>query len=216
MKKVMVALCLVFGGFAVVSAQDSTSTSPKKTQSQYPQDASQDQERERIQSTELPDGVKRSLEGQEYRGWLVNGAYKAKGISNNSTSSDQSSSSENSATESDSTSTDVNREGNTNAVGAQAEEVFIVELKNGAQTKTVSFDKDGKKIEGMEEGQDENMENDLNTPNDQKEQTDPNDQTAPNEQAAPKDHTAPHDQKGKTVPHDKAKTANPKVKDDQK
>lgn len=226
MKKVMFALCLVFGGFAVVSAQDSTSTSPKnENQSQYPQDASQDQERERIQSTELPDGVKRSLEGQEYRGWLVNGAYKAKGISNSSTASDQSSSSENSATKSDSSSTDVNREGTTNAVGAQGEEVFIVELKNGAQTKTVSFDKDGKKIEGMEEGQDQN-DNDINTSNDQKEQSDPNEQNDPNEQAAPKGHTAPkdhtapnnhhHDQKGKAVPHDKTKSTNPKVKDDQK
>ena len=162
MKKVMFAFCLVFGGFVVVSAQDSTSTTPQnETQSQYPQDAQsqdQDQDRERIQSTELPDAVKRSLEGQEYRGWLVNGAYKAKGVSD---------------MESDTTSADVNRQDNANAPSAQGEEIYIVELKNGAQTKTVRFDKEGKKIEGMKEegmkeGEDQSNPNDPNDKDDQK------------------------------------------------
>lgn len=156
MKKVMFALCLVLGGFAVVSAQESTSTSPQnETQSQDAQ--SQDQDRERIQSTDLPDAVKRSLEGQQYRGWLVNGAYKAKGVSDMS------------STESDTTSADVNQEEN-NATGTQGEEIYIVELKNGAQTKTIRFDKEGKKIEGMEEGEDQNNQKDQNDPNDKDDQ----------------------------------------------
>src|SRR5688572_21779612 len=148
MKKVMFALCLMFGGVVMVSAQDTQDTTSNQyrteTQSQYPQDAqAQDQDRERIQSTELPDEVKRSLEDQEYRGWLISGAYKATG------SSDQSEMQSDSTSISDNQSP-ANQE-NANATGAQAEEVYIVELKNGAQTKTVRFNKDGQKIEGMDD-----------------------------------------------------------------
>jgi hypothetical protein len=170
MKKVMFALCFMFGGIVAVTAQETQDTTSNEyrteTQSQYPQDA-QSQDRERIQSTELPDEVKRSLEAQEYRGWLISGAFKATGTSDKS------------SMESDTTSTetDVNRQGDNNAVGAQAEEVYIVELKNGAETKTVRFGKDGQKIEGMEEGQENQQEN-------QNEQTE---QPAPNDQAAPVD-----------------------------
>jgi hypothetical protein len=154
MKKVMFALCVMLGGsVAMVTAQDTqdttsnqyrteSQTQPGQDQNVQGQDQNnqdmqaQDQNRERIQSTELPDGVKRSLEGQEYRGWLVNGAFKA------TASSDAS-------MESDSTS----QQGDNNAIGAQGQEIYIVELKNGAETKTVRFDKDGKKLEGMDEGQ---------------------------------------------------------------
>ena len=160
MKKVMFALCFMFGGIVVVSAQDTQDTTSNQyrteTQSQYPQDslsqsqdmANQDQsqsqgmmgeqDRERIQVTELPDEVKRSLEAQEYRGWLISGAFKAQ-------SGDQSS------MESDSTSTDATQQQeSTNATGMEQEEVYIVELKNGAETKTVRFDSKGEIVEGME------------------------------------------------------------------
>ena len=156
----MFALCLMFGGIVVVSAQDTQDTTSNQyrteTQSQYPQDSlsqSQDmtnqdqsqsqgmmgqQDRERIQVTELPDEVKRSLEGQEYRGWLISGAFKAQ-------SGDQSS------MESDTTSTDATQQQESaNATGMEEEEVFIVELKNGAETKTVRFDSKGEVVEGME------------------------------------------------------------------
>ncbi|MEX2233206.1 MAG: hypothetical protein WD824_13670 [Cyclobacteriaceae bacterium] len=173
MKKVMFALCFMFGGIVAVSAQETQDTTSNQyrteAQSQYPKDAQgQGQDRERIQSTELPDEVKRSLEAQEYRGWLISGAFKAKGASDKS------------SMESDSTSTetDANRQVDDNATGAQAEEVFIVELKNGAETKTVRFGKDGQKMEGMEEdGQ--NTENNQDNQNEQTEQPVPNDQAAP-------------------------------------
>jgi hypothetical protein len=194
MKKIMFALCLFGGSVAVVSAQDTQDTTSNQYRTETQQDTtgqsqdqmsqdqmsqgqdqlgqSQDQDRERIQSTELPDAVKRSLEGQEYRGWLVNGAFKATGASDASSSS--------SAMESDSTSTDPSQQqpGDNSAVGAQAEEVYIVELKNGAQTKTVRFDKDGKKLEGMEEG----MENNQYNQDDQSQpiQT-PNGESSPNQ-----------------------------------
>src|SRR5690349_25004333 len=132
MKKVMFALCFVLGGVVLVSAQDTQDTTSNQyrtdRQSQYPQDQqgmnqNQDQglnqDRQRIQSTELPDEVKRSLEGEEYRGWLISGAFKAQG------GQDQSS------TGADTTSTNTNREGNVNATGTEDEEVYIVELKNG-------------------------------------------------------------------------------------
>jgi hypothetical protein len=197
MKKVMFALCFMFGGVVAVTAQDAQDTTSNQyrtetqtgdqSQNQDPsqaQDTSQsqdqsqyaqglDQDRERIQSTELPEEVQRSLENQEYRGWLISGAYKAKGAS------DQSS------MESDTTSTEANRDAtgqdNANATGAQAEEVYIVELKNGAQTKTVRFDKNGQKIEGMdEESQSGQNENNQYNQNDQSSEMNQNDQADPN------------------------------------
>lgn len=135
MKKLILAFSLAIGGLAVY-AQDSTSTTtptpPTTTQSSTM--AQDDQDREKINSRDLPDAVKRSLEGTEYRGWLVNAAYKSKGV-NGTMSSDSTSSSQSA----DSTSV--------STPGAYAQEVFVVELKNGAQTKTVRFDKDGNKLD---------------------------------------------------------------------
>ena len=132
MKKLVFALCMVFGAVAV-NAQDSTSTSsptdPSSTQATT--GSMQEQGRVKIKSQELPDAVKSSLESQEYRGWLVNSAYKVDASSTNSTGN---------------TSDSTNVSGNTQT-GAYAKEAYIVELKNGAQTKTVRFDKDGKKLD---------------------------------------------------------------------
>lgn len=158
MKKVMFALCFMFGGVVVVNAQqdqqDTTSNQYRtETQSQYPQDAmSQDQNRERIQATELPDEVKRTLEGEDYRGWLISGAFKSTG------SADQT------GMESDTTSTGAANEPGINATGVEGEEIYIVELKNGAETKTLRFGSNGQQLEGMEEGQ--------NSPNSQFDQND--------------------------------------------
>ncbi len=63
-------------------------------------------DRQKIKAEELPETVKKALEAQEYKGWLINTAYHVK-------------------------STDT----------------YEVELKNGAETKTFKFDKDGKKLE---------------------------------------------------------------------
>jgi hypothetical protein len=138
MKKLVFALCMAFGA-VVVNAQDSTSTSsptdPTSTQTS-PAGSMQDQGRVKIKSQELPDAVKSSLESQEYRGWLVNSAYKV----------DEASSSSSSSTGSTSTSSDSTGVSG-NGTGAYAKEAYIVELKNGAQTKTVRFDKDGKKLD---------------------------------------------------------------------
>jgi hypothetical protein len=144
MKKLMLAFCFVFGGLVAVNAQDSTST--EQQNQQYPTSNTQDdQDRERINSRDLPDAVKRSLESTEYRGWLVNATYKTTGVSNQSAQSDTTSTDTqgtqgNQGNQSDTTSVS----GNT---GAYGQEVFVVELKNGAQTKTVRFDKDGNKLD---------------------------------------------------------------------
>ena len=156
MKKLVFALCMLFGGVAVVNAQDTTSTSsptdPNVQQSQQSQQSQastlQDDGRVKIKSQDLPDAVKSALEGQEFRGWLVNSAYKVDG-SANSTSQTGSSTSGSDST-SVSPSTDIST-----PVQTGNQEMYIVELKNGAQTKTVKFDKDGKKLEdeGMEDDQ---------------------------------------------------------------
>jgi hypothetical protein len=162
MKKLVFALCVCFGAVVAVNAQDSTSTpSPtdpsSTTQQTSPSTQDQDQGRVKIKSQELPDAVKSSLESQEYRGWLVNSAYKMDASStsatgNSSTSSTGTSSSGNSSTGNESDSTNVSGNAST---GAYAQEVYIVELKNGAQTKTIRFDKDGKKLDdgGMDNDQ---------------------------------------------------------------
>ena len=189
MKKVMFALCFMFGGIVAVIAQDTQDTTSNQyrteTESQYPQDAQAQQQGlqyqqdlERIQSTELPDEVKRALEGQEYRGWLISGAFKAKsGDDQSSMESDTRISGQ------DDTDTQANRQENTNATDAEDEEVYIVELKNGAETKTLRFDKDGQKLGDLDETQSsqynqgefnrENPNNQYNQ-NEQPEQADPN------------------------------------------
>jgi len=140
MKKLVFAFCMLFGAVVVVNAQDTTSTpSPTDPTSTTPS-PSQEQGRVKIKSQDLPDAVKSSLESQEYRGWLVNSAYKMEDDSQTDPSG-----------QNPSDTTDVS--GNTGDTGSQ--EVYIVELKNGAQTKTVRFDKDGKKLEdeGMKDDQ---------------------------------------------------------------
>src|SRR5689334_19711992 len=97
MKKLVFALCMFFGAVAVVNAQDTTSTQSQQKDQSIQTDKSNQQQpstgyrqedgRTKIKSQELPDAVKSSLEGQEFRGWLVNSAYKMDGSSTNSTGS---------------------------------------------------------------------------------------------------------------------------------
>ncbi|MBT1702512.1 hypothetical protein [Chryseosolibacter indicus] len=157
MKKLVFALSMFVGGVMVVNAQDTTSTtSPADPTSQSPTSSQaptstmgmQEDGRVKIKSQDLPEEVKSSLESQEYRGWLVSGAYKMDGASTNATGNTDGSTN---ATNSDTTSVS----GSASTTGAYAQEIYIVELKNGAQTKTVRFDKDGKKLDdaGMNDDQ---------------------------------------------------------------
>jgi hypothetical protein len=116
MKKLMLAMFLMFGGIAVVNAQDSTST---QTPTQTP--TTQDQDRTQIQVTELPEAIQTSLQSQDYSGWTVATAYR----STQKDSSDE----------------------------TKSMEVYVVDLKNGAETKTVRFDKDGKKLDDEKKDQ---------------------------------------------------------------
>jgi hypothetical protein len=101
MKKVMFAL----GGlvFSVVAA-NAQAAQPSNAAVSTEQTAQQD-DKVKIKAEELPQTVKTALEGEEYRGWLINSAYHHK-----------------------------------------TADTFEVELKNGAETKTIKFDKEGKKI----------------------------------------------------------------------
>lgn len=73
MKKLMLAVCLMFGGAAVVNAQEKATT---PTQTQPTQDQDQDKEGQEISISELPAAVTASLESQDYSGWTVGSAYK--------------------------------------------------------------------------------------------------------------------------------------------
>ena len=136
MKKLILVFSLVMGSIIVVTAQDTTSIDREQQQYEIGQ---ADQDRERINSRDLPDAIKRSLEAQEYRGWLINAAYKTTGLENNNMQNDPTQ--------------DTGVEGDTtgisgqNQTGAYGEEVFVVEMKNGAQTKTVRFNKDGERLD---------------------------------------------------------------------
>jgi hypothetical protein len=101
MKKLMFAFAAMLGSVVFVNAQDQSNnavTTPAATEQQ--------DEKVKIKSEELPDGVKKALEMQDYRGWLIDSAFKY-----------------------------------------TAKETYEVHLKNGAETKVVKFDKDGKKVE---------------------------------------------------------------------
>jgi hypothetical protein len=140
MKKLTLAFCLLVGGIFAANAQDTTSTQQQQYPTQGAQSSDQDG-REKINSRDLPDAVKRSLEGTEYRGWLINSAYKMKlnaGDLNQDTVS-----------QTDSTGV---AKPETEGFGS---EVFVVELKNGAQTKTVRFDKDGKPLDDLNDNDDQ-------------------------------------------------------------
>lgn len=100
MKKVMSALLALFVSFTVMNAQGIPGNDNSSTTVQ------QQEEKEKIKAEDLPEAVKKTLEGDEYRGWLINAAYHHK-----------------------------------------SKDVYEVELKNGAETKTVKLDKDGKIVE---------------------------------------------------------------------
>src|SRR5690348_3757232 len=98
MKKVMFFLSLMLvAGVGFVST-----ASPLNTNSVY---SLQQDDKEKIKPEELPDQVKTTLNGDEYKGWLVQTAYRIK-----------------------------------------SKDVYEVELKKGAETKTLRFDKEGKVV----------------------------------------------------------------------
>jgi hypothetical protein len=86
---------------------------------QIQQSTSQDQQRKQIQVSDLPDPVKKAIESQDYQGWTVSAAYK-------------------------STMADADTQGDASKVG---QELYILDLRNGAEIKTVKFDKDGNKLD---------------------------------------------------------------------
>jgi Protein of unknown function (DUF2874). len=129
MKKVLLAVCLMFGGATLVSAQDDQSATQSQTQ--------QDQDQQQIAVSELPEAVTAKLEGQDYAGWTVGNAYKKMDDAN--------------------------------------QEIYIVELRQGTETKKVKFDRDGNQLEkDKKDKSDANYRDDAAQPEtpDQTEQTD--------------------------------------------
>ena len=107
MKKLMFASLALLGSVALANAQEATpqeSNQATETAAPAPAPAAAEaqDDKTKIKSEELPEAVKKALEAQEYRGWLIDAAYHVK-------------------------STDS----------------YEVELKNGAETKAVKFNKDG-------------------------------------------------------------------------
>ncbi|HEU5148153.1 MAG TPA: hypothetical protein VFT90_15620 [Chryseosolibacter sp.] len=80
----------------------------------------QDQDRQQISVSELPDAVTAKLESQDYSGWTVGNAYKKMDESN--------------------------------------QEIYIVELKQGTETKKVKFDRDGNQLEKDKHGKSESSQ----------------------------------------------------------
>lgn len=105
MKKVLFAICFLFGAAAAVNAQDTTSQDKSQTQQYRNQD--DDKDRQAISVAELPSSVRDQLQGQDYTGWTVANAFKKE------------------------------KDGQT---------LYIVELKNGNETKKVKFDALGNKM----------------------------------------------------------------------
>ncbi|MEX1241943.1 MAG: hypothetical protein WEB30_19640 [Cyclobacteriaceae bacterium] len=104
MRKLLLAVCLMFGGATLVSAQDQSATTDQ-TQTT----PEQDQDRQEITASELPEAVSAKLESADFSGWTVENCYKKTGENNMA--------------------------------------VYIVELKQGTETKKVKFDADGNKLE---------------------------------------------------------------------
>lgn len=79
MKKVMFALLAMLGSAVVVNAQDTTQVEDQpSTGIVSPGEGSQADDKVQIKPEELPEAVKKTLEDQEYKGWLINTAYHDK------------------------------------------------------------------------------------------------------------------------------------------
>lgn len=99
----------MFGGAALVNAQDQGQTREDQTQTM-----DQHEDGQQISVSELPDAVSSKLESQDYAAWTVGDVYKKTDESQN--------------------------------------EIYTVELRQGADTKKVRFDKDGNKLDkGMKD-----------------------------------------------------------------
>lgn len=68
----MFASLALLGSVAFVNAQDASTPAPAATAAPAQEDKA------KIKSEELPEAVKKALEAQEYRGWLINGATHVK------------------------------------------------------------------------------------------------------------------------------------------
>jgi len=106
MKKIMLAVGLMFGAATLVSAQEQQdqATTPSQTETTL----EQDQDRQQIAVSELPENVTAKLESQDYTGWTVGNAYKKTDEAQN--------------------------------------EIYIIELRQGTETKKVKFDSDGNEL----------------------------------------------------------------------
>jgi hypothetical protein len=76
MKKIIVLAAFVLTGVAI-QAQTPTQE-PAKTENPSPAAKSDDADKVQIKAEELPMAVKKTLEDQEYKGWLINSAYHDK------------------------------------------------------------------------------------------------------------------------------------------
>lgn len=103
MKKLILSFFLAISVLTLAQAQDDTQTPP----------SSQDN-REKIEISQLPQPVRTALESKDYATWTVSSAYR----STQTESSDE----------------------------TKSMEVYVVEMKNGADTQIVKFDKDGNKV----------------------------------------------------------------------
>ena len=134
MKKILLAVCLTFGGASLVVAQDAPGQTP--TQTQTTQDQDQDKEKQQISVSELPESVTAKLESQDFAGWTVGNAYKKMDESN--------------------------------------QEMYIVELRQGTETKKVKFDRDGNELEkGKHDKADNSNYRDAETDQSMKSESDP-------------------------------------------
>lgn len=121
MKRWVLALITVCAGWGDAPAQDTL-----QHQQSGQQHVPSQREWVRMEVHHLPEAVRRSLEGTEYRGWLINAAYRSEQGSADDT---------------------------TRYRGYRADEVlYLVELKNGAQNRTVIFDEEGYEVEGKYDG----------------------------------------------------------------
>ena len=71
----MFASLALLGSVAFVNAQDASTPAPAPAATAAPDDQ---EDKAKIKSEELPEAVKKALEAQEYRGWLINGATHVK------------------------------------------------------------------------------------------------------------------------------------------
>ncbi len=158
MKKLMLAVGLMLGGFAFVNAQDKDTTSTQQQTTEQNDQYRKDQSTNQDQSTNKDESAAQdqstttqdqsvNYQDQDKEGQKIETSELPAAVQSKLQSTDYQGWVVTSARK--------KMWSDPNNAQSESKEIYIVEVKNGADTKNLKFDKDGNKIEDMKDKDDQ-------------------------------------------------------------